>query len=287
VIAAIPFVVLTALPLAVVEQAPGCPDEATLTEELARQLEESTAGGTTLRLRVGEDGAGVLHVELVDDAGRVVLSRDVDGTGATCASRARSIAVVVERFVAGLAAPGSRAHPPRAASTARPWLGVQVGLSFPIGVDPALAFAGVALGASLRPTGWSRLVLDGALHLPQRSTSDAVSVLRGLVRLRAVAVIGAGAFEVEAGASARADLTSVSIDAPRESAEEWRVAPGVGLPLAGHLTLGQRSRVGLAIEPWVALDGQVFHRSDDVQTVLHETPPMGLHVELLASHDFL
>lgn len=287
------------LPIVAVERAPSCPTVETIVEELDLQLEAwgrpGASAGAEGEYRLRVDGSAGFRVELADAAGRVVLVRELPAGGTTCEASARAIAVIVERWLAGLAVPpvgltGLAPSPPprrhRVVTQRAQRFEARAGPTLAAGIDPAGAFAGLGIGAELRALAWLALSIDGAVHLPHNVSLErgAASIVQGGLRLRAAVAPIARRVRVEVGPSVRLDIVSVSVTGPSERTSV-RSTPAMGVAWSVSLPMAARTRLALILDCWVALDGQTFFvRDGERQHDVYSTPLAGLQVDIVVSH---
>jgi hypothetical protein len=196
-------------------------------------------------LSVHEQEGALLRVELRSHKGRALMGRDLDGQGASCAGRARSIAVIVQRYLEALPAPPigmRRAVPPPPVPEPFARLEPRAGFSLDAGLG-ADTVVGAALGTAVRPRRWLALHLVGRLHVGRTEPVDTgeVSMSRHNVALYASAGRSLGAGRLEAGLGGRVDFVSVRTSDLALNSRSTQTEPaaiallGAGLALRGPL----------------------------------------------------
>jgi hypothetical protein len=188
-------------------------------------------GEFLLRVVEAPGETDVLHVELRTHAGHALMARDLGTHGASCSARARSVAVMVQRYLEALSEPpaGVRGAAPLQAQP-EPFARFEprAGLSLDAGRGEDLQ-AGVALGAAVRPYRWLALHLCGGLHVPRHEpagTGD-VSLSRQSLTLAATAAFRLGPARIEAGPGGRVDFVAVETQGLGSDNRTVRLNPAV------------------------------------------------------------
>jgi hypothetical protein len=179
-------------------------------------------------------GARVLRIEIVDPAGKVEQTKDLQTAGATCESLAHAIAVVVESHF--------RRPDPEAVQEERrpplPLLGVGVGAATQTG-GPAV---GLALDAGVRVARRATLTLGTVL--PRRHQTEAVGAgsaeLRGLpVRLGlALDALAVDRWRLELGPEALLMIDSAETHGLTETRRGTRFGLGLGGAATARVAFG-------------------------------------------------
>jgi len=241
-----------AAPTAVVSvaQSGACPTAEMLSSALAQHLEVvgrpasavGREGEFVLSVREAHSTSTLLGVELRSRAGSLVMGRSLDGRGASCAGRARSIAVMVQRFLEALAVPPQGLSrtldlplPPLPPPAPEPFFRLEPRAGFSLdtalGADVA---AGAALGAAARPRRWLAAHLMGRLHASNREPADVgeVAIARHSIGLAALASFRRGILAWEGGPGGRVDFVSVRTSGLALNRQATEVNPA-GLVLVG------------------------------------------------------
>lgn len=273
------------LPLVAVTDAPECPDRSVLAEALAEQVHAESSDGADYRLAVTIDPDGRARASLADRGGRLVLDRVIDApAGTSCVFLSRSIATVVERFLAGLpAVPADaavRVARPVEAPRARHLVEARAALALGLGAPEGDLAAGATVGILVRPLGLVLVALDGGVELPRSEPARDGSIFleHYSARLWLGVSLESARWRLEGGPTLRLDVTRVGGEDLPSSTSATRVNPALGLVAAASLALGSRLAAFALLEGYRPFTSQVFEVRG--VGVVARTPEWGVGLSL-------
>jgi hypothetical protein len=238
-----------------VVEAGSCPNASAVVGAIAGLLDVSGRAAAVdrpeaeylLTVREVDRAEGALQVELRALDGRELIARSLAVEGASCAGRARSIAVVVQRYLEALSVPPAglrRASDPPAPPTLAPPPARPTPAAAPMQVELRAGYSrdtqfdaatdqGVALDVAVRP--WRRLGAraGGRVHA-QRSTSAGageVHASRHEVHLAIATSWSRDRIGLEGGLGGRLDMTFVTTERLERDGQD-RLSPA-GLLFSG------------------------------------------------------
>jgi hypothetical protein len=185
-----------------------------------------------------------VRIELRTRTGRVLMTRDLVVRSSSCAARARSIAVIVHRFLEKLPRADIAPRPQmRTVVTAPPRqpqpferLEPRAGFSLDAGLGQDRV-VGLTLGLAARPYRHLAAHLYGRVHWPRRDPAGEgeVTLSRHSLNLMLAAYAQAGAARLEAGAGGRLDWVGVETEGLPFTHRTNRYNPGATVFLGASM----------------------------------------------------
>jgi len=203
-----------------------------------------------------EPAANAMQITLRAQDGREAMTRDLAVAGSSCAGRARSIAVVVQRYLEALSVPpaGMRRSsdpmplPPPTVSRPPPDAPTRIEARAGWSRDAQLGAAtdnGVAIAVVVQPLSWMEAQLGGRMHVPRSEAAGTgeVHASRHEVHLAVATGLRLGRARVEGGAGGRIDFVRVETQGLAQNGRSTRTSPaallfaGVSTPVFRQLAV--------------------------------------------------
>jgi len=230
-------------------------------------------GDVLLSVSEAPGGSDTVRVELRTRTGQVLMTRDLIVRDSSCPVRARSIAVIVHRFLEKLptakirqSARANAGTSARATTVAPPppppafdRLEPRAGFSLDAGLGQDRV-VGAALGLAVRPYRHLAAHVFGRLHWPQREPAGEgdVASARHSLNLALAAGFHAGPARVEGGVGGRLDIVSIETEGLPFTHRSRRYNPAA-MVLVGASTPIYRSLLGfLTVDFYVLGREQAF-----------------------------